>query len=366
MSSKICRDCILRLKPYVPGKPIEEVQREYGLTDIIKLASNENPLGPSPKAVEAMKKACEKVALYPDGNCFALRNAVAEHIGVQPDYLSFGTGSDELIREIGTAFLEEGDCVVQGDPTFSQYEGAATVNNCECCLANLKDGYYYDVDAILGCINERTKLVFIANPNNPTGAMMNQSEVERLIAGMPSRAILILDEAYYEYIERPDYPNALQWVLEGKNVISLRTFSKIHGLAGLRLGYAIARPELIGYIERVRLPFNVSSIAQVAAIASLSDPGHIERSRKVNSEGKQYFYKEFRRMGLSFAESEANFVWVDLGRDSKEVFHELLKKGVIIRTGDIFGWPTHARVTIGTAEENSRFIKALEEVLSKE
>lgn len=363
VGSRICKECVLRLKPYVPGKPIEEVQREYGLTDIVKLASNENPLGPSPKAIEAMKKAVEKVSLYPDGTCFALRNAVAAHLGIQPDYLSFGAGSDELIREIGTAFLEDGDCVIQGDPTFSQYEGAATVNDCPCASVPFK-GYDYDLDGLISCLDSRTKLVFIANPNNPTGTMLTHNQVETLIAKMPERAILVLDEAYNEYIERPDFPNSLPWVLEGRNIILLRTFSKVYGLAGLRLGYAIARPELIGYIERVRLPFNVSSVAQVAAIASLPDQEHVEKSRRLNSEGKAYLYREFGRLGLPYAPSEANFVWVDLRRDSVEVFKALLQKGVIIRTGDIFGCPTHARVTIGKPEDNRRFIQALEEVLS--
>jgi histidinol-phosphate aminotransferase len=353
------------MKPYVPGKPIEEVQREYGLTDIIKLASNENPLGPSPKAIEAMKAACEHVSLYPDGNCFALRNIVGKYLGIDPGYLSFGTGSDELIREIGNAFLEKGDSVIQGDPTFSQYEGAAVVNGCECCAVPNVGIDSYNVDAIINNINDKTKLVFIANPNNPTGTMLTHAQIERILSAIPKRAILVLDEAYYEYNERSDYPNAIPWVLEGKNIILLRTFSKIYGLAGLRLGYAIARPELIGYIERVRLPFNVSSVAQAAAIASIADQDHVKRSRQLNSEGKHYFYGEFERMGLPYAKSEANFVWVNIKTDCKKVFIEMLKRGVIIRTGDIFGCPTHVRISIGKPEENTRCINVLEEVLGR-
>ncbi len=359
VSANICR-----LKPYSPGKPIEEVEREYGITDIIKLASNESPIGPSPKAIEAMKSACEKVNLYPDGTCFSLRNVVAEHLGIEPDWLSFGAGSDELIREIGTVFLEQGDCVIQGDPTFSQYEGAATANGCECRMVPLASGFEYDVDALIGCMNEQTKLVFLANPNNPTGTMLSEEQVKRVMDAMPERALLILDEAYYEYIERPDYPQALKWVLEGRNVILLRTFSKIYGLAGLRLGYAIARPEIIGIIERIRLPFNVSSVAQTAAIAGLSDQEHIVRSRKINSEGKEFYYREFDRMGLPYARSEANFVWVDVKTDCRKVFNEMLKRGVIVRTGDIFGCPTHLRISVGKPEENRRCIEALQEVVS--
>jgi histidinol-phosphate aminotransferase len=350
------------MKPYIPGKPIEEVQREYGLTDIIKLASNENPLGPSPKAVEAMKAACETVGLYPDGNCFKVRQAVAKHLGVDPDYLSFGAGSDELIREIGNTFLSDGDCVIQGDPTFSQYEGAATVNGCKCCNVS-NDGYNYDVESIISLIDEKTKLVFIANPNNPVGTIVTHDQVERILKALPERAILVLDEAYYEYIERPDYPNALPWVKEGKNVILLRTFSKIYALAGVRLGYAIARPEIINLIERVRLPFNINSIAQAGAIAALADRDHVDTTKKLNAAGRKYFYTEFERMGLSYAPSETNFVWVNINAEAKKVFPELLKRGIIIRTGDPFGCPTHIRVTTGTAEQNARFITALREVL---
>ncbi|MBI2842344.1 MAG: histidinol-phosphate transaminase [Armatimonadetes bacterium] len=364
MTPRLCREGILKLRPYIPGKPIEEVQREYGLTDIIKLASNENPLGPSHKAVESMKSACERVGLYPDGSCFALRQAVAEHLGVEPDYLSFGAGSDECIHEIGVAFLEDGDDVVQADPTFSQYETAATLMECPCRMIPL-NSYSYDVDAMADRITERTKLVFVANPNNPTGTMVTHTQVERLLDRLPERAILVLDEAYHEYnVDRPDFPKALPWVLEGRNIVLLRTFSKIYGLAGLRLGYAIAKPEIIRFMEQVRLPFNVNSVAQAGAIAALADQEHVEKSRKLNAEGKHYFYSEFDRLGLPYAPSDANFVWVDLKKDSRWVFGELLKRGVIIRTGDIFGCPTYARVTIGLPEENQRFIGALEEVLA--
>lgn len=363
MSLRICKECVLKIKPYIAGKPIEEVQREYGLTDIIKLASNENPLGPSPKAVEAMKKAAEKVGLYPDGNCFTLKKAVSEHLGVQPDNLSFGTGSDELIREIGNAFLDPEDCVVQASPSFSQYEGAASANGCRCRMAPLNADFTYNVDALIDCINEHTKLVYVANPNNPTGTLMPQKDAEKLLSHLPERAVLVLDEAYYEYNKRPDYPNGLQWVKEGKNVILLRTFSKIYGLAGLRLGYAVSNPELIGYIERLRLPFNVNSIVQAAAVASIADQDHVERTRKLNTEGKGYFYREFERLGINYTPSEANFVWADIERNSKEVFVEMLKRGVIIRTGDIFGQPTHIRVTTGLPDQNARFISTLEEVL---
>jgi histidinol-phosphate aminotransferase len=364
LAVRLCKECVLRLRPYVPGKPIEEVQREYGLTDIIKLASNENPLGPSPKAVEAMKEAVEKVGLYPDGNCFALRRAVAAHLGVQPENLTFGAGSDELIHEIGVSMMESGDEIIQADPTFSQYETAAVVNDCLCCKVPLA-GHRHDLEAMARLINEHTKFIFIANPNNPTGTLVGHDEVKKLLDKLPERVMLVLDEAYFEYNERDDYPRGLEWVNEGRNVIILRTFSKIYGLAGLRLGYAVAKPELIANLEQVRLPFNINSVAMAGAIASLEDQDHIERSRALNAQGKRYFYQEFDRLGLPWVPSEANFVWVDLKKDSKWVFTELLKRGVIIRTGDVFGAPTYARITIGTPEENLRFISALEEVLGR-
>ncbi len=363
MEPRICRESILKLKPYIPGKPIEEVEREYGVKNIIKLASNENPLGPSPKAIEAMKQMAANVGLYPDGSCYTLRNAVAEHLGVKPDNLTFGAGSDEVIHVIALALLEEGDEVISCDPTFVQYETAALLCECVYHKVPLKN-HTYDLEGIAEKLNPHTKLVFIANPNNPTGTLVTHSEVERLLSRMPERAVLVLDEAYYEYNERSDYPRSVSWVLEGRNVIVLRTFSKAYGLAGLRVGYGIARPDIIGYLEQVRQPFNVSSIGQVAAIASLGDQEHVERSRKLNAEGKRYLYREFDRLGLPYAPSEANFVWVDLRQDSVRVFKELLRRGVIIRTGDIFGMPTWARVTIGKMEENARFIAALEEVLA--
>ena len=363
MPVKLVRDCVLRLRPYVPGKPIEEVERELGITNIIKLASNENPLGPSPMAVAAMTKALHDVGLYPDGNCYKLRQAVAKHLGVESDQLIFGCGSDEIIHYIALAFLAEGDEIIQGSPTFVQYETAATLCNCKTHSVPLRN-LTYDLDAMSEYINNRTKLVFIANPNNPTGTMVTHSEIEKLLSKLPERCLLVLDEAYYEYVERSDYPNALKLISQNKNVIALRTFSKLYALAGLRVGYGVAKADIIKYLEQVRAPFNVNSVAQVGAIASLEDSDHADRSKKLNSAGKQYLYSEFDRMGLLYTPSEANFIFVDIGRDSVQVFKDLLKCGVIVRTGDIFGTPTHIRVTIGTTEQTERFIKALKGVLS--
>ena len=359
----LVKENICRLKPYSPGKPIEEVEREFGITDIVKMASNENPLGPSPKALEAMRKALEKVALYPDGSCFYLKKALARHWEVSEDELMVGNGSDELIHYIGVTFLSPGDEVVQANPSFVRYESAAVLNDCDCIMVPLRD-FTHDLDAMADRFTDRTRLVFVANPNNPTGTAVTQRDVERFMAVLPKRVIVVFDEAYFEYVESTDFPDMMDYVREGANVIVLRTFSKIYGLAGLRVGYGIARPEIIQCLNQVREPFNVNSIAQAGALASLDDPEQVERSRRVNSEGKRYLYGEFETMGLPYAPSEANFIFVDIKRDCRPVFTELLKRGVIVRTGDIFGYPTFFRVTIGTESENQRFIQALREALT--
>ena len=354
---------ICRLKPYVPGKPIEEVEREFGITDIVKIASNENPLGPSPNALAAMRDALGKVGLYPDGSCFYLKHALARHWGVKDTELVIGNGSDELIRYIGVTFLTADDECIQGDPSFVRYESAAVLNNCGCVMVPLKD-FTHDLDAMADRITDKTRLIFVANPNNPTGTAVGRKDVERFMSRLPKRVIAVFDEAYYEYVETPEFPRMLDYVRDGANLIVLRTFSKIYGLAGLRVGYGIARPEIIECLNQVREPFNVNSIAQVGALASLDDVEQVERSRRVNSEGKRYFYEQFVNMGLPCVPSEANFVFVDLKRDCRPVFTELLRRGVIVRTGDIFGYPTFIRVTMGTMDDNRRFIATLKEVLA--
>ena len=359
----LVRENIRRLKPYSPGKPIEEVEREFGITEIVKMASNENPLGPSPKALAAMREALGKVGLYPDASCFYLKQALARHWEVGEDKLIIGNGSDEIIHYIGVTFLSAGDEVIQADPSFVRYESAAVLNDCSCIMVPLRN-FTHDLEAMADRITDRTRLVFVANPNNPTGTAVTRRDVERFMTRLPERAIVVFDEAYYEYVESSDFPQMIAYVREGANVIVLRTFSKIYGLAGLRIGYGIARPEIIQALNQVREPFNVNSVAQAGALASLDDPKQVERSRRVNSEGKRYLYREFEAMGLPYVPSEANFVFVDVKRDCLPVFTLLLKKGVIVRTGDIFGHPTFLRVTIGTGAENRRFVRALREVLA--
>ncbi|NLO89094.1 MAG: histidinol-phosphate transaminase [Clostridia bacterium] len=359
-----CRKEILDIKPYVPGKPIEEVQREFGITQVIKLASNENPLGPSPKAVEALQSKIGDIFMYPDGSCYHLKGAIAEKLGVAAENILVGNGSDEIIKLLSEAYLYPGDEVIIPNPSFAEYEFGAKVMGAKCVYSPLKD-FRIDLSNMLNRITAKTKMIFVCNPNTPTGSIVYREEVERFLNEVPTHVLVVFDEAYYEYVGDSRYPETVDYVLDGRpNLVALRTFSKIYGLAGLRVGYAVGPSSVIAHVNRVREPFNVNMLAQAAAVAALEDEDHLERSREVNNEGKDYLYKEFERMGLKYWPTETNFIWVDLGKNIKEVFHEMLKKGVIIRTGDVFGYDTFARITIGTPEQNQRLIKVLEEVLS--
>lgn len=357
------RDTIMAIEPYVPGKPIDEVKRELGLSYVIKLASNENPLGPSVKAQEAVREWAAQMHLYPDGSAFALRKALAEKLGVAPEQLVFGTGSDEVIRLLAEAFLSPGDEVIMAQPTFSVYRSVSLLMGASPVEVPLK-GYTHDLPAMAAAVTPRTKMVFVCNPNNPTGTMVTAQQVREFLKALPSSVLVVFDEAYFEYVDDRQYPNSLEFIGgDGPSVVVLRTFSKVYGLAGARIGYGVGDPEIIALLNRVREPFNTNAVAQVAALAALSDQEHLQASIQVVRDGKQYLYQEFDRMGLSYVPSHTNFILVEVGRDSQEVFRRLLAKGVIVRTGDIFGYPTKLRVTIGTAKENRRFITALGEVL---
>lgn len=362
MSAPLIRPNVLELEPYSPGKPIDEVKREYGLTDVVKLASNENPLGPSPRAIEAALRAMQTANLYPDGNCYDLRQAVARHVQVPPECLLFGNGSDELIHFIGLTFLMPRDEVITGYPSFVRYDAAAKLSEAVLHLVPLRE-HRFDLPAMLERVNARTKLIFIANPNNPTGTIVTAAEVDAFLSALPEHVVVVFDQAYQEYVTRGDYPDTLRYVREGRNVIVLRTFSKAYALAGLRVGYAVTTPEIVDAMNRVREPFNVNSVAQAAAVAALEDQEHLRKAVELNHQGLAYLYEQFDRLGLGYVRSEANCVMVDLGRDTRSIFQELLRRGVIVRTGHIFGMPTYLRVTTGKPEENERFVCALEEVL---
>lgn len=351
------------IQPYQGGKPIDEVQREFGIDDIIKLASNENPLGPSPLAKEAIKRAAAKVNLYPDGNAYYFKNELAEHLGVAPNYLIFGNGSNDVLQIVGETYISPGDEVIYSESAFVVYMVVSKICGAKSVVTPRRD-YAHDLDAMADAITDATKVIFIANPNNPTGTMVTKDETERLMARVPDDVLVVFDEAYYEYVERPDYPQTLPYVEEGRNVIITRTFSKIYGLAGLRIGYGIAKPETIEMMNRVRQPFNCNLIAQAAGRAALNDADHVRRSLELNAVGKVYLYERLARFGLEYVETEGNFILVELGRSGQEVTDALMRKGVIVRPMAAYGFSDAVRVTIGKSDENKRFIAALQEVLN--
>jgi len=359
------RQSILDVKQYIPGKPIEEVQREVGLKTVIKLASNENCLGPSPKAVAAIKKNISKINRYPDASSFYLRKKLAKSLGVGEDNLIFGNGSDEIIGMAIRTFVDPGDEVVITKPTFLIYEISSQVQGAKIKFVPLAGDLRYDLMKMRGAVTDSTKMVFIANPDNPTGTYITKRELENFLLGLPERVIVFLDEAYFEFAayDRKDYPRGTNY-LDRPNVIISRTFSKIYGLAGLRIGYAVANPKVIQYMERVRDPFNTSLLAQAAAEAALDDKVFLNKTLRHVAKEKEFLYYAFKKMGLEYAESATNFVVVDTGRDCKSIFNALLRKGVIVRDMKSWGFDTYIRVTVGTREENTKFVKALREVLN--
>ena len=349
------------LAVYQPGKPIEETARELGCepSEIIKLASNENPLGPSPKAIQAMHDAIENAHLYPDGGAFYLRNAIAQKLNVTPHHILLGNGSNEIIELLAHVFLERGDAIVTSEHAFVAYKIIARVFGAHTIEAPSRD-YGHDLDAILGAITDRTELIFIVNPNNPTGTLLSAGAIEHFMTRVPPAVVVVFDEAYYEFVDR--MPDTLRYVHDGRNVVTLRTFSKIHGLASLRVGYGIAPPELIEVMHKTRQPFNVSGVGQVAALAALADEDHQRETKRLVDEGRAFFEKEFRAMKLSFVPSAANFVLVKVG-DGLAVFRALLQRKVIVRAMKGYNLPEWIRITIGTLDQNQKCITALRQVL---
>lgn len=356
------RPNIENIKPYVPGKPIEEVERELNITGVVKLASNENPLGPSAKALEAVNVSSKDISLYPDQNCFELTAALAEKLGVATENIVIGNGSDEVMLLIAIAYISSGDEVIISQNTFSTYETVSSFMESSIIKVKLKN-HSYDLNAMAKAINPRTKLVWVCSPNNPTGTINTRKEMDLLVSKAGPNTIVIIDEAYGDYVESADYPDSLEYVRAGKNVIVLRTFSKIFGLAGLRVGYGIAKPEIIRFLRLVRMPFSVNRLAQNAATSSLADAAHVEKSRKNNSEGKKFLYAELDKLGVSYVKTEANFIFIDLKGSADVVFMELMRRGIIVRPLSSFGMPRSIRVTIGTPDQNSRFIQAFSEAI---
>jgi histidinol-phosphate aminotransferase len=351
---------IASLSPYVPGKPIEELQRELGLSHIVKLASNENPLGPSPKALAVLGDATRALHRYPDGGAFRLRTALADRWKVLLDQVVLGNGSDEIIGMLARAFLSPGDEAVMADNTFVIYRMEVTAAHGVPVVVPLADGRH-DLAAMAKAITPRTRLLFICNPNNPTGTMVGAADVDTLMAKVPAHVIVVFDEAYCEYARDPHFPDSLGYVRRERNAIVLRTFSKIYGLAGLRIGYGVTTAEIAGYLNRVRPPFNANSLAQCAALAALGDEEHVAKSRAMNQTEMADVRAGLVALGFRPLPSEANFLYFDAGRDGRTLFEALLREGVIVR--HIEG--NNLRVTIGLPEENRQFLQALKQVLGR-
>jgi histidinol-phosphate aminotransferase len=349
------------LVPYEPGKPIEDVARELGLEvdSVIKLASNENPLGPSPRALEAMREAVEDVNIYPDGGGWKLRNAIARQSGLAMENVVLGNGSNEIIEFVGHAFLKPGDEIIAAEHAFVVYKLMATLFGARTIEVN-DPGFVHDLDAMADAITGRTREIFIANPNNPTGTMVGQDDIDRFMERVPEEVIVIFDEAYYEFLDSP--PDTLKFVREGRNVVIMRTFSKIQGLAGLRIGYGLAPASLASVLQKTRQPFNANSIAQAGALAALQDLEHQARTKEVTDAGREFLEESFREMGLEYVPSRANFVLVKVG-DGDGVFDAMLRRGVIIRAMRGYKLPDWVRVSIGTETENRQCIEVLKDVL---
>lgn len=351
---------IAGLVPYSPGKPLEETERELGIQGAIKLASNENPLGPSPKALAALTPHAATLHRYPDGGAHNLTRALAERWTVGPDQVVVGNGSDDILSLLVKTFVSPGDEAVMADQTFVMYKLAVTGGRGICVEVPLKD-WRYDLSAMARAVTSRTRLLFVCNPNNPTGTVVTHEAVKAFMNTVPDHVIVVFDEAYYEYVRDPDFPNAVAYVQQGRPVAVLRTFSKVYGLAGLRIGYGITTPDIAGYLQRVRNPFNTNTLAQHAALAALGDDEHVAASRAINETGMALMDDGLRRLGFDPLPSQANFVYVDTRRDGREVFTRLLHQGVIVR--HVRG--SMIRVTIGTPEENRRFLKALADVIGQ-
>lgn len=351
------------IKLYVPGKPIEEVKREFGLTDVIKLASNENPLGASPKVLAALHAALNEINYYPDAQSYYVREALSRNLGLPADHIAIGNGADGLIREICEAYLDEGDEVIVSQASFPVYDASTQVMCGRLVKTPLKN-YGLDLAAMAAAITPRTKVIFVCNPNNPTGTIVTAAEVEQFMAAVPAGVLVVFDEAYYEFVDSVEYPDSLRYVREGrKNVMVLRTFSKVYGIAGIRLGYGMACPEVMAALQAVRESFPVNRLAQAAGLAALEDREFLERTVEMNRAGRLYLYQEFERLGLPYLRSHANFVLAKIGPPAGHVYEALLRQGIIVRPCTSYELPEHLRITVGTAEQNARLIRTMEAVL---
>ncbi|MFH0985520.1 MAG: histidinol-phosphate transaminase [Candidatus Omnitrophota bacterium] len=353
------------IKPYEPGKPIKELQREYGIRNVIKLASNENPLGPSGKAIRAMRKAIREVHLYPEGSCYYLLTRLAKELDIDPAHLIFGNGSNEIIELLARGFLSEGDEVISSEMTFLVYPILSQVCGASFTAVPMKD-HRYDLEGMLRAITPKTKLIFIANPNNPTGTYVTAKEIEDFLAKVPENVVVCFDEAYVDFVDAADFPKMLTYVKGGRaNVVVLRTFSKAYGLAGLRIGYGAASKEMVEYLHKVRQPFNVNAVAQAAVVAALDDTFFLWRTKWLVLRGRKFFYRKLKKLGLEFLPSQANFILVHMKTDGQEVYQYLLRQGMIVRPMNAYKLADWIRITIGRRGQNVQLIKLLKAFLEK-
>jgi histidinol-phosphate aminotransferase len=350
------------LTPYQPGKPLAELEREYDITDAIKLASNENPLGPSPLAVAALREVLADLARYPDGGGFVLRHALSLRLGVGTDQITLGNGSNDVLELVARVFVTPEDEVIYSEHAFAVYPLVTQALGARAVVTKARD-FGHDLVAMARAVTRHTRLVFIANPNNPTGTWLAADDLEGFVRGLPPHVIVVVDEAYFEYVTDPDYPNALHWLGRYPNLVITRTFSKAYGLAGLRVGYAVSHPAIADLLNWVRQPFNVNSLALAVAAAALDDEDHLARARAVNAAGMAQVTAGITALGLAYIPSVGNFVAVDVGRPAGPVYEALLRQGMIVRPVANYGLPHHLRVTIGLPAENARFLDALARAL---
>ena len=360
---------VQELKPYQPGKPMSELEREYGVSDIVKLASNENPLGPGARAIEVIQKALPDLARYPDGNGFNLKNALAERHDVGPECITLSNGSNDVLVLLAQAFLKEDLEAVYSQYSFAVYMLAVKATGATAKVAparptNDDQPLGHDLDAMSSLISDKTRVVFIANPNNPTGTWLTAEQLRAFLDGVPSDVIVVVDEAYFEYVRPTDYPHCITWLNHYPNLVVTRTFSKVFGLAGIRLGYSVSGPDIADILNRIRQPFNVNSLALEAAIAALDDDEHVRKSVDLNESEMRHIVDGCRGLGLTCIPSAGNFILVDMGQPALPIFDALLRHAVIVRPVDNYGLPNHLRITVGTREENTRLIGALEHVLA--
>jgi histidinol-phosphate aminotransferase len=355
-------DYILTLKPYVAGKPLEELQREYGITDAIKLASNENPLGPSPKALEAIRQTAFKLHRYPNGGNYDLCQRLANRLNIKSENIVLGNGSDDLIAMLARVMLQPGDEAIIPQPAFLYYEIAIQSSGAVPVGVPLKD-LQTDLNGMLNRIGPKTRLIFVNNPHNPTGSLISKEALDGFVAALPTNIVLVIDEAYIEFVRAANCPISLDYLHSDKTVVGLRTFSKAYGLAGLRIGYGLMPSYLSQLLHRVRQPFNVNALAQAAAIAALDDRDFLKHTLQLVSEEMAFMYQTLAEIGLKYHKSQANFILIQVNKNADVVFKDLLKKGVIVRAMTSYGYPDCIRVNVGLHQENVRLLKALEEVI---